>query len=459
MGTKQELKKERESALVMIKKIKSQSEAIGLVKDHKHGRTMSKMEDEYQNELQNVNKKLMITQNLHVKELEKLRKQDIAHKLEIKLKNKKIEELQNENKEIIASKERMQNDHDEFLEKMKQKFDAEMEEEIERRTTKFSEENKKLLEELNKRKSNMMEMDENEVDLSGHGGLGDNVNEIIENLKADVRRLKKDNERNETMFDKQFSIFEHKLERETKSKRELEEKVKSLQRAKEEEEAELNEQLLTLKQQLSQQKDANYVLQEHFEMISDQNIRLKKVEEDYQLVAKHIDADYSEMNRLMEELKNKTKEKEEELAQIQGFIAAHKDKDNSSESSKLQKHVVQSSATIRELADLLEQPKSASNNNEFAHEKMSIRQDQNGKMESLRSEMNMMINDKEKECEALKGELNETKQALIVQQQLVEDTMSSKVKLLSNFAAEMNRIRGEIKKQNKSRNSIIHQRS
>merc|ERR1712003_555814 len=100
--------------------------------------------------------------------------------------------------------------------------------------------------------------------------------------------------------------------------------------------AELNEQLLTLKQQLSQQKDANYVLQEHFEMISDQNIRLKKVEEDYQLVAKHIDADYSEMNRLMEELKNKTKEKEEELAQIQGFIAAHKDKDNSSESSKLQ---------------------------------------------------------------------------------------------------------------------------
>merc|ERR1711933_380808 len=158
-------------------------------------------------------------------------------------------------------------------------------------------------------------------------------------------------------------------------------------------------------------------LQEHFEMISDQNIRLKKVEEDYQLVAKHIDADYSEMNRLMEELKNKTKEKEEELAQIQGFIAAHKDKDNSSESSKLQKHVVQSSATIRELADLLEQPKSANANNEFAHEKTSIRQDQNGKMESLRAEM------------------NEAKQALIVQQQLCEDTMSSKVKLLSNFAA------------------------
>merc|ERR1712207_46918 len=87
-STKQELKKERESALVMIKKMKSQSEAIGLVKEHKHGRTISKMEDEYQNELQNVNKKLMITQNLHVKELEKLRKQDIAHKLEIKLKNK-----------------------------------------------------------------------------------------------------------------------------------------------------------------------------------------------------------------------------------------------------------------------------------------------------------------------------------------------------------------------------------
>merc|ERR1712154_348316 len=148
-STKQELKKERESALVMIKKMKSQSEAIGLVKEHKHGRKISKMEDEYQNELQTVNKKLMITQNLHVKELEKLRKLDIAHKLEIKLKNKKIEELMNENKEIIASKERMQNDHDEFLEKMKQQFDAEMEEEIERRTTKFSEENKKLMEELN----------------------------------------------------------------------------------------------------------------------------------------------------------------------------------------------------------------------------------------------------------------------------------------------------------------------
>merc|ERR1719216_425127 len=113
-----------------------------------------------------------------------------------------------ENKEIIASKERMQNDHDEFLEKMKQKFEVEM------RTSKFSEENKKLLDELNKRKSNLTEMDDDEVDLT------ENSNEIIEGLKADIRRLEKSNERDNNMFFKHTQIFDHKLERETKAKQE-----------------------------------------------------------------------------------------------------------------------------------------------------------------------------------------------------------------------------------------------
>merc|ERR1712110_1300074 len=206
---------------------------------------------------------------------------------------------------------------------------------------------------------------------------------------------------------------------------------------------------------VSQQAEANIVLQQQFEIMSEQNIRLKKIEEDYILVAKHIDADYSETNRLMAELREKSKEKEEELAKIKGFIAQ---KEN--ENSKLQKHVVQSSQTIKELQDMLEEHEQPSyQEEEFAHEKMAIRQDldsaEGAKIESLRSEMNMMISNKEKECEALRGELRRIKNDLVAQQQLVEETKSSKVKLVSNFATEMNRIRGEIKKQNKSRNSII----
>merc|ERR1740123_1502234 len=272
VSTKEELQKERESALVMIKKMKSQSDAIGKVKESKHGRTLSKITTEYQSELEVVNKKLMITQNLHIKELEKLKKIDIAHKLELKLKNKKIEELTKEVDEIRASKERMQNDHDEFLEKMKLKFEVDMEEEVEKRTSQFTEENQKLMDELmNMRNSTMMG---DEIDL------GKDNNDEIATLKADIRRLEKNNERDQNMFFKHNQIFEHKLERETKAKKELEEKIQSMQREREENEDEMNAEILSLSQELSQQKEANVVLQEHFEMISDQNIRLKKIEKE-----------------------------------------------------------------------------------------------------------------------------------------------------------------------------------
>merc|ERR1712228_413513 len=140
-----------------------------------------------------------MTQNLHLKELKKLKKLDIEHTLELKMKNQKIEELEAENKEIIASKESMQRDHDEFLENMKQKFEVELEEQIEKRTS-------KLMDELNLARQSKMEMDENEVDLN------ENPNELIETLKADIRRLEKNNERDNNMFFKHNQIFEHKLE-------------------------------------------------------------------------------------------------------------------------------------------------------------------------------------------------------------------------------------------------------
>merc|ERR1712154_249126 len=171
-----------------------------------------------------------MTQNLHLKELKKLKKLDIEHTLELKMKNQKIEELVAENKEIIASKESMQRDHDEFLENMKQKFEVELEEQIEKRTS-------KLMDELNLARQSKMVMDEDEVDLN------ENPNELIETLKADIRRLEKNNERDNNMFFKHNQIFEHKLERETKMKKELEDKVKSLQRAKEQEAAELNSEI------------------------------------------------------------------------------------------------------------------------------------------------------------------------------------------------------------------------
>merc|ERR1712130_962106 len=308
----------------------------------------------------------------------------------------------------------------------KQKFETDMQEEVEQRISKFSEENKKLLEELRKRKSNMTEMDDDEVDLT------ENPNEIIEGLKADIRRLEKSNERDNNMFFKHTQILDHKFERETKIKKELEEKVKSLQKDKEREADELNAEILTLTQQLSQQTEANIVSQEHFEIISEQNIRLKQIEEDYKLVAKHIDADYSEMNRLMEELREKSKEKEEELEQIKGFIAQKE-----TENSKLQKHVVQSSQTIKELQEQLEPQ-----NNEYENEKISMRQEldnaDNAKIESLKSEMNLLISNKEKECEALRGEMKVIKKELIVSKQLIDDAKKSKVELEGKLKNKIN---------------------
>merc|ERR1712241_1070886 len=144
---------------------------------------------------------------------------------------------------------------------------------------------------------------------------GKDNNEQIASLKADIRRLEKASERDNNMFFKHNQIFEHKLERETKLRQELEVKLKSVQTEREEETDEMNEEILTLTQQLAQQTDANIVLQEQYELMSEQSVRLKQIEEDYKLVAKHIDADYSEMNRLMEELREKSKEKEEELEQ------------------------------------------------------------------------------------------------------------------------------------------------
>merc|ERR1711971_806287 len=272
--------------------------------------------------------------------------------------------------------------------------------------------------------------------------LGKDNNDEIATLKADIRRLEKNNERVQNMFFKHNQIFEHKLERETKAKKELEEKVKSLQRDREQDEDEMNAEILSLSQELSQQKEANVVLQDHFEMISDQNIRLKKIEEDYNLVAKHIDADYSEMNRLMEELRVKSKQKEQELEAIKSEITAKE-----MENNKLQKHMVQSSQTIEELQAQLQLDTAK----EFEAEKLSYRQDLGAgtsKLASLRSEMNMLIKEKD-------DLLIKTKKELDAQKRLVEETKISKVQLVSNFATEMNRIRGEIKKQNKSRNSIV----
>merc|ERR1711971_568876 len=220
------------------------------------------------------------------------------------------------------------------------------------------------------------------------------------------------------------------------------EKVKSLQRDREQDEDEMNAEILSLSQELSQQKEANVVLQEHFEMISDQNIRLKKIEEDYNLVAKHIDADHGEMNRLMEELRVKSKQKEQELEAIKSEINAKE-----MENNKLQKHMVQSSQTIEELQAQLQLDTAK----EFEAEKLSYRQDLGAgtsKLASLRSEMNMLIKEKD-------DLLIKTKKELDAQKRLVEETKISKVQLVSNFATEMNRIRGEIKKQNKSRNSIV----
>merc|ERR1712172_77216 len=203
---------------------------------------------------------------------------------------------------------------------MKLKFEVDMEEEVEKRTSQFTEENQKLMDELmNMRNSTMMG---DEIDL------GKDNNDEIATLKADIRRLEKNNERDQNMFFKDNQIFEHKLERETKAKKELEEKIQSMQREREENEDEMNAEILSLSQELSQQKEANVVLQEHFEMISDQNIRLKKIEEDYNLVAKHIDADYSEMNRLMEELRVKSKQKEKELEAIKSEITAKEMENN-----------------------------------------------------------------------------------------------------------------------------------
>jgi len=354
--TKDELSQLTQSHLVEVKKMQSQQDVVGFIKEKEQRTSMNKVQKNYEK----VNKQLVITQNLHIAELKKLRKTELAYKLELKLKNKKIKDLTEETQALTASKARMKSDHDQFLAKLKKKYEDEMEAEVNKRISRISQLNKsknKLIEELKGRQSAIeIEMDD-EIDINDES-------EEIQHLKREIKRLEKNNERDQNMFFKHNEIFEYKLQRETKENKELKEQVAHLKKVHEQELAELNQRVFDLKEENSRSFEKKIKLEQEIEIISEQN----------------------------KSLKSKVMEREQVGHQY---------------TTSYMSHNVENKVDLRRI----------------------------GEMESIKVEQKLLIDDMQKALKETKNELNRC--------------FMSKLELAGNFALEMNRIRNEIKRQNR----------
>eukprot|EP01084_Bolivina_argentea_P106637 190775_1 len=71
---KDELNEINQSAETKIKKVKAEGEFLGLLKEQKQRSSMKHLQMNYESELHQINRKLMITQNLHVAEIKKIKK-------------------------------------------------------------------------------------------------------------------------------------------------------------------------------------------------------------------------------------------------------------------------------------------------------------------------------------------------------------------------------------------------
>merc|ERR1712228_697676 len=169
-------------------------------------------------------------------ELQRLKEQEIKYEIELKLKDKKIDELKKENEDLIASKHQMQIDHNLFLETIKEENRAEVEKVASRHLMQQS-----------------IQIDQL---------MNSEKDEKLKDMKSEIKRLEKMNERENAMFEKQFQIMTHKSERDKIEKNELKEKVQHLQDLYEEEVRDLNDVIIQLKQEMFQLSNMNIIIEE-----------------------------------------------------------------------------------------------------------------------------------------------------------------------------------------------------
>jgi len=177
---------------------------------------------------------------------------------------------------------------------MGKKYEEEMEQEVNKRVTQIS-----------MQFNNLNDLDE-EIDINDFG----QNEESIKSLKAEIKRLEKNNRRDQDMFFKHNQIFEHKLEQEKNDKNMLNEKIKTLQNLHEEEVRELNNKIVEIKQELQTQNRVSSTLQDNLNAI--------------------------------------LKEKENELNEVKGVISKTED-----ENKSLRVSVTAHSETIQELQSML----------------------------------------------------------------------------------------------------------
>jgi hypothetical protein len=107
---------------IMLKKIKAESDVVETIKAQKQRTSMNDLKMGYENKLQQINSKLSQTQSGHIVQLKQMKNENVKHKLEAKLSEKKIKELRDENKELMAVIEEIKNDKEYELEKLKKKY-------------------------------------------------------------------------------------------------------------------------------------------------------------------------------------------------------------------------------------------------------------------------------------------------------------------------------------------------
>merc|ERR1712154_281056 len=204
--------------------------------------------------------------------------------------------------ELISQQTEIKNGYDLELEKLKKKYDEEMEKEVNKRIAIQSQLNREL---NNKKKDgNISSLKDGNIS-SKDGNINDSETEtLINSLQEKIKKLEIKNDETHDRFFKHNEIFEHKLKRALDENKVIKEKLNNLQDVHEKEIKILNDKIVSLKQALSEQNEVNIHLQQNLDVVFEENIRLKDMETDYHLFGNHIIQENDAMNMMLEELQN-----------------------------------------------------------------------------------------------------------------------------------------------------------
>eukprot|EP01084_Bolivina_argentea_P089628 161685_1 len=177
----------------MLKKVKAEGEFIGVIKHKKkQSVSMKKIQMNYESELEQINSKLKATQNTHVSELQQIKKSELKYKLEIKLKDQKIDALSDQNKELKKQILDIKKQNEMNINNLRKEYNDQIEAEINKRITQISEIKQQKNNEikiLNSKQNNInIEMEVDEKD------------KLINNLNLEIKRLETRYEEEQDMF-------------------------------------------------------------------------------------------------------------------------------------------------------------------------------------------------------------------------------------------------------------------